>query len=166
MDTKSKNEIPETTKAIPAESTEKLLSTGIASVQGDTKSKPEWINKGIIDVPVNDLPEPEGVKSPADFNHNISWEDAQAVTQKLPEIQVQVNAGKTGEDFSAMDQANGLDPQNGTRRIYDLYYGTRCIKVDKIGDEYFIDGGNHRIFAAKAAGLKTIPARVKEKVGS
>jgi hypothetical protein len=161
-----KSETADTPKSTPPISSEKLSPAGMASIQGDARTTSDWVDKGIVDVPVKDLPEPDGVSNPADFNHHISWEDAQAATIRLPEIQKQVNAGKTGDDFSALDQANGLEYKQGDRRIFDLYYGSDPVKLDKDGTEYTIVSGRHRIFAAKEAGLTTIPARVSEKVST
>ncbi len=150
---------------------------GVKAMQGDTSSaqtaaatsdtglpKDVWEDKGIIDVPVANLPDLDGVDSPADFDHHISWEDAQSATKQLPVIQDQVKAGMTGDDFSNEDQVAGLDYAHGKRRVYDLYYGSDPVRLDKDGDQYDIVSGRHRIYAAKTLGLSTIPAWVKEKV--
>jgi hypothetical protein len=123
----------------------------------------EWVDRGIIDVPVGDLPDLDGVNSPDDFDHHISWEDAAEATKQLPEIQKQVNEGKTGDNFSAEDQAMGKEYVDGKHRLYDLYYGSDPVRLDKDGDEYVIVSGRHRIFAAKYLGVETIPANVNEK---
>jgi len=161
----TKIEQPDTSDA-DSKSGEKLSLTGIKALQGEGETKSEWRDHGIIDVPVNDLPDPDSVSSPQDFNHHISWKEAQAATKQLPEIQKQVAKGKTGDDFSAEDQAAGLDNSQGKRRIYDLYYGSDPVTVDKDGSKYDIVSGRHRIFAAKEAGLQTIPAHVREKTQS
>lgn len=161
----NETQIKETNIEPKSSQPEELSKTGIASIQGeDVTPKSEWIDRGIIDVPVNNLPNPENVEGPEDFNHHISWEDAQAATKKLPEIQKQVQAGKTGDDFSQEDLQTGKDYPQGNRRIYDLYYGSDPVVLDKEGENYTIISGRHRIFAAKESGLETIPARVKEKV--
>ncbi len=147
-----------------AQPQEKTISpTGIKSLQGQEVESRDWIDHGIVDVPVADLPMPEDVNSPDDFNHHISWEDARSATQALPQIQQEVNAGKTADDFSKEDEQNNLDWQHGRRRIYDLYYGSDPVALDKIGDEYQINSGRHRVYAAKVCGLETIPARLMEK---
>jgi hypothetical protein len=132
----------------------------------EVKQLSEWKDLGIINVPVANLPDPDGVSSPADFNHHINWEDAKSATQQLPQIQKEVGEeGKTRDDFADQDQASGLDYSQGKTRIYDLYYSKNDpVKVNKIGEEYTIDSGRHRIYAAKALGLETIPARVSEKI--
>ncbi len=142
------------------------VSPSIPSPEQETAAPSEWKDLGIVNVPIADLPDPEDVTGPDDFNHHITWEDAKSATLQLPQIQKEVAAGKTGDDFSAEDEAAGLDWQNGRRRVYDLYYSnTNPIRVDKVGDQYSINSGRHRIFAAKELGLTTIPARVMEKQG-
>jgi len=130
---------------------------GIEAIKGDQASPAEgtseWVDHGIIDVSVQDLPMPDGVNGPEDFDHHISWEDAEAATEKLPEIQKAVAEGKGADDFSGDD-----------RRIYDLYYGSDPVYLNKDGQNYDIVSGRHRIYAAKHLGLSTLPAHVKEKV--
>jgi hypothetical protein len=166
-------ETPEQQEVPTAKETKDLGPAGMRSMQGggdvpgaptDTQQpKDVWEDKGIIDVPVTDLPDPEGVESPQDFDHHIAWEDAQSATKQLPGVQEAVKNGKSGDDFSAEDQAAGLDYAHGKRRVYDLYYGSDPVRLDKDGDHYDIVSGRHRIYAAKAGGLSTIPAWVKEK---
>lgn len=149
---------------LPESTTESLSSRGMRAMHGESsESRHEWKDHGIVDVPVSDLPMPEHVSGPADFDHHISYQDALAATRQLPEIQKQLSAGKTGDDFSAADQAAGRDYAHGQRRIYDLYYGSDPVVLDKIGDKYDIVSGRHRIFAAKELGSRTIPARLREK---
>ena len=138
---------------------------GQQAMRGESTDRDEWIDYGIIDVPVADLPTPEGVSSPADFDHHIQWEDAESATKRIPELQKEVKSGKTGDDFTSEDLANGKDYAQGKRRIYDLYYGSDPVVLDKAGEKYDIVSGRHRIFAAKELGLDTIPARVREKKG-
>jgi hypothetical protein len=154
----------ETQETQPLDQKEPLSVKGIAAAQGEAERKSDWVDHGIIDVQVSDLPDPENVSSPEDFDHHISWEDAQKATKQLPEIQKEVNGGKTGDDFYDEDQAAGLDHSEGKKRIYDLYYGSDPVRLDKVGDQYDIVSGRHRIFAAKELGLDTIPARVREKI--
>ena len=141
-----------------------LTSRGVAAMQGDSKAGSDWVDRGIVDVPVADLPDPEDVSSPADFDHHIAWQDAQSATKQLPEIQKAVKEGKNGDDFYQEDKAANRDPLHGKYRVHQLYYGSDPVAVEKMGNQYNILSGRHRIFAAKDAGLETIPARVSEKV--
>ena len=125
---------------------------------------PHWEDRGIIDVPVADLPQPEGVNGPQDFDHHITYPDAVAASRRLQEMKPQIDGGYKSDDFAALDRKNGLDYANGQQRINDLYYGSDPVTLDKDGDKYDIVGGRHRIFIAREAGYETIPARVREKV--
>lgn len=162
--------IPPSTTPLSADSSTTSLPPVSPSIPGympsnETDKLPnDWKNLGIINIPIADLPEPDGVNSPDDFNHHISWEDAKSATLQLPQIQKEVALGKTGDDFYAEDQAAGLDQQHGRKRVYDLYYSnTDPIQVDKDGGLYIINSGRHRIYAAKTLGLKSVPALVREK---
>ena len=55
----------------------------IRSMQGGDADGSDWVDRGIVDVPVKDLPMPEGVSGPEDFNHHISWEDAKSAAERL-----------------------------------------------------------------------------------
>lgn len=127
------------------------------------ETKGEWVDRGIQDVPVTDLPSPEDVDGPQDFNHHISYDDAIAATHELQNIKPSVAQGWTGDDFSAADEKAGLDYANGQRRVYDLYYGRDPIRLNKDGSEYHIIDGRHRVYAAKVVGLDTVPAHVIER---
>lgn len=136
------------------------------SDQSDTndKSPYDWIDRGIQDTPVGDLPWPEGINGPEDFGHHITYDDATSATRQLEQIQPLVNRGYSSEDFARLDSEEGLDYSSGRQRTYDLYYGGDPIRLDKDGDSYDIVSGPHRVYAAKVCGLTTVPAHVTEKV--
>lgn len=143
---------------------ENLSSTGIAAVQGESGEKSDWRDLGVVDVPVADLPMPDDVSGPEDFDHHITYSEAIEATKQLPAIQDEVKAGKTADDFWREDQATGADYQHGKQHVYDLYYGGDPVRLTKVGDTYDIESGRHRVYAAKELGLATIPAWVREKV--
>ncbi len=70
---------------------------GLQPTDGDVSY--DWVDRGIIDVPVSDLPDSPDIQSPEDFHHHISWEDAKKGVEMLPEIQEDLAAGKTYDDF-------------------------------------------------------------------
>jgi len=126
-----------------------------------SEAQSEWKVPGFIDVPVSDLPNPEGVNSPADFDHHISWENAKSAALLLPQIQQEIASGKTGDDFALEDLAAGLDWEHGKKRVYDLFYSANePVRLEKNGNTYNITSGRHRVYVAKAVGLHTIPAQV------
>lgn len=123
-----------------------------------------WSEWKMTNVPVAELPGPENIHGPEDFNHHITYEDAVQVTQRLEEIKPLIEQGYTGDDFSALDQSQGIDYLQGQQRIYELYYGSKAIKVAKDENGYHIDNGHHRIFIAKQLGINWLPVRLKEKL--
>lgn len=148
----------------PAPAPEKLKPQGVAAMQGEAgDSASEWKDLGIVDVPVASLPAPEGVNGPQDFNHHIKYDDAISAAKQLPEVEEQMKAGKTKDDLWREDQASVVTYGAGKERVYDLFYGSDPVMLEKVGDNYTILSGRHRIYAAKEVGLKTIPAHVKEK---
>jgi hypothetical protein len=130
----------------------------------DDKGTYDWVDRGMQDTPVDDLPWPEDVNGPEDFNHHITYDDAISATRQLEEIQPSVNRGYTSDDFARLDSEQGLDYSRGQQRIYDLYYGSDPIRLDRDGEDYDIVSGRHRVYAAKVCGLTTVPAHVTEKV--
>jgi hypothetical protein len=155
-----------------------LTPDGLSAIQGETNinspaeavpnadapDAPAFNDLGIVNVSVADLPAPEDVNGPEDFNHHISWEAARTAAEQLPQIQREMAEGKTGDDFADEDAAAGLDWKDGKKRVYDLFYSeTDPVRLDKVGDSYTILTGRHRIYAAKTVGLETIPAHVVEK---
>lgn len=138
--------------------------SAISAIQGNTDGTSDWQDLGIVDVDVRDLPNPENVNGPEDFDHHISYEDAKNACEKLPNIQQKVKEGYSADDFSTEDQKAGLSYSEGQRSVYDLFYSeSDPVRLDKDGNNYDIVSGRHRIYAAKEAGLNTIPARVIEK---
>lgn len=148
----------------PNERPSGLSSEGAKAIQGESSDAGVWTEFGIIDAPVADLPQPEGITGPSDFDHHITYQGATAAVRQLRGIQRKVRAGWARNDFASADEAAGLDYANGTCRIYELFYGSDPVMLNKVGDVYTIVKGRHRIYAAKSAGLATIPARVIEKV--
>lgn len=158
----------------PAESegnvtaSESLEGDSMRAMQGfqDDGQIPVEQELGLTNFKVADLPTPEDVNGPDDFHHHIEWEDAQTACQRFPEVQKQVEAGKTRDDFFREDQEKGLawNDKNASTRVYDLFYSKNdpiAISKDHEGG-YSIDSGRHRIFMAKHEGLDTIPVKVNQ----
>lgn len=124
----------------------------------------KWIDRGIISVSVEDLPNPEGISGDADFK-KVSSEDMQKGLLQLQEIQtaIKTGSGVDGDYWTQVDNSKGLEYEHGYRRIYDAFFGEGAIKLTKVGNSYDITNGRHRIWLAKRMGLKTLPARVTEK---
>ncbi|MCL4266955.1 MAG: hypothetical protein KJ069_27495 [Anaerolineae bacterium] len=123
-----------------------------------------WQDKGIVDVPTADLPWPEDVHGPQDFDHHISYPEAVQATYELQRMKPLIEQGYTRDDFAQADRIQGVDYANGRQQVYDLFYGSNAITLDKDGNNYDIVNGRHRIFVAKEQGLDSIPAHVREKI--
>lgn len=136
--------------------------------EGESVAKVDdhWEDRGIVDVPVADLPQPEGVNGPQDFDHHISYSDAVRANEQLQTMKPQIDSGYKSDDFADLDKKNGLDYANGQQRVYDLYYGSDPVTLDKDGNNYDIVSGRHRIFIAQESGNDYIPALVREKVAN
>lgn len=123
----------------------------------------EWVDRGIQDVPVADLPQPDGI-TVENFDHHITHQDAVRALEKFEKMRPLLAQGYKSEDFAALDRANGLEYADGQQRIHDLFFGSDPVYVNKDGANYDIISGRHRVFVAKELGIETIPARVKERV--
>ena len=73
----NKTEISEAPNTEHQDPKSDLSKKGQQALRGEINESDGWIDHGIIDVPVANLPAPEGVSSPADFDHHIQWEDAE-----------------------------------------------------------------------------------------
>ena len=149
----------------PAASPARPGPVGIAAMQGDVAASSDWVDCGIQDVPVADLPAPEGVEDAGDFE-KVSAEDMKAGLTRLQEMKPVIASGEgaTPDYWREFDRQRGLAYPDGYQKVYESFYGQDAIRLDKDGDQYDIVNGRHRIFMAKQMGIDAVPARVIEKV--
>jgi exonuclease VII small subunit len=123
-----------------------------------------WIEEGIQFVNVADLPEPEGISDETDFR-KITEPEMRSGIKKLQEMKSVIETGEgTNSDYWAdYDKKHGLDFGGGFQRVYDAFYGTDCIKVNKDQGSYDIDNGRHRIWLAKRMGVEQLPMRIVKR---
>ncbi len=123
-----------------------------------------FTDRGIVDVPVADLPQPEGIAGRQDFE-KISPEEMAAGFSKLEAMKPYIDSGvgRNSDYWRAVDQANGVSYPDGYQKIYEVFYGDGAVRVYKTGDEYSIDKGRHRIAVAKALGLSSMPVHLHER---
>jgi len=147
-------------KAIQGES-----ALGAPSPPGDPPPPGDWVDRGIQDVPVADLPEPEGIDDASDFE-KVSSEEMKVGLTRLQEMKPAIDSGQgANTDFwREFDRQHGLAYPDGYQKVYESFYGQDAIRLNKDGDQYDIVNGRHRIFMAKQMGIDTVPARVIEKV--
>ncbi len=124
-------------------------------------SSNNWVEKGIQDVVVSSLPDDGELNGPANF-HKVKLDEMKAGLQRfqqmLPVIKSGVGANK--DYWRQIDKQRGLNYSNGYLRIYEAFYGQDAIRVVKIGNNYDVINGRHRIWLAKQMGIKTLPAMV------
>lgn len=144
-----------------------LTPTGMKSMQGevDSPAPGDWVDRGMQDVPVADLPEPEGVEDANDFE-KISPEEMKVGLTRLQEMKPVIDSGEGANTdyWREFDRERGLAYPDGYQKVYESFYGQDAIRLDKDGHQYDIINGRHRIFMAKQMGIGTVPARVIEKV--
>lgn len=118
---------------------------------------------GLRNVYVRDLPNPEGIQGPEDFK-KIPLKQMEAGLRRLEEMRSAIESGEgTNEDYwYARDQEQGLGPADGYQAAYRAFYGESAVTLDKVGDQYRITDGAHRIWAAKRMGVDILPARIFE----
>ena len=171
-------DIPAATDAgqVSVGATGPLSPRGIKAMQGaptlDAPSPPgdpppagDWVDRGIVDVPVAALPEPEGVEDASDFE-KATPEELKVGLMRLQEMKPMIESGEGANTdyWREFDRQRGLVHPHGYLKVYESFYGSDAIRLDKDGDRYDIVWGRHRIFMAKRMGIDTLPARVKEKV--
>lgn len=135
-----------------------------AAPPGDNPNRRQ-IDHGVIDVPVRDLPRPEGVHGPADF-HKYPEDEMVRELHDLENMKHTIHSGegRSSDYWRAVDQQVGRDYQHGYQRVYEAFYGDDAVRLEKIGDKYNVINGEHRIYLAKQIGYQTLPAHVIELV--
>lgn len=131
----------------------------------EVEQKPErFVDQGIRDVPVRDLPAPDDINGPEDFK-KVPYPEMVAGCKSLETMKPYIESGQgaSSDYWRSVDEHYGTDPAKGYRQVYEAFYGDDAILLDKSGNSYDITNGRHRIFVAKQLGLETIPARVIEQ---
>jgi hypothetical protein len=124
----------------------------------------DWVDRGVIDVDVRKINlSDSSVHGPEDFK-KVSHEDMVNGFNKLEnEVRPAVRSGADKDYFFQSDQANQLEYKDGHQRIYESFYGQDSIRLNRVGDNYEVVNGYHRLYVAKELNIQTIPARVVEK---
>jgi hypothetical protein len=119
------------------------------------------VDRGIQDVPVADLPEPEGVDDPGHFR-KVPAEEVKVGLARLQKMKPVIDSGEgaNADYWREFDRQKGLAYPNGYHRVYESFYGQDAIRLNKNGDQYDSINGRYRIVMAKKMGIESVPARV------
>ena len=137
----------------------------IAGIASQNTNDQEWVDREIQIINVNDLPVPEGVDSDEDFK-KVPMEDVRAGIQRWQEMRYIIDKGidNNSDYWAKLDQESGLEYSNGYQKIYDAFYGSDAIRVEKDGNDFSIINGRHRIWMAKQMGITQLPVHLFEKI--
>lgn len=158
---KAQDQVAKATRLLEQQGIKGTATPGQEQVKSDDC---QWVNRGIQDVAVADLPDPEGISDESDFS-KVSMQEMEIGLQRLQEIKPLVDngVGANSDYWANYDQAHKLDYVHGYQRVYEAFYGAQPIKVYKDGSTYDINGGRHRIWLAKRMGISILPMRVFER---
>lgn len=120
-------------------------------------------DNGIQEVDVRDLPYPEGISGADDFQ-KVSPDEMADGLRKLDLMKPYIESGEgaSADYWADVDQRYGVAYPDGYQKVYESFYGDEPIRLTKVGDNYDIENGRHRIWIAKELGWQKIPARVIE----
>lgn len=145
----------------PSDSGASLGASSSSSSSTTTPTSSNWVEQGIIDVPISQIDTSDSSVQGAQDFRKVSHEQMVDGLQKLEEVvRPAVQNGADGDYFSELDAEEGLDVADGYRRIYDAFYGGEPIRLERIGERYQVTNGQHRLFVAQELGLESIPASV------
>ncbi len=148
-----------------------IYSKGKPTNLRNTSSKLTWdtsTNGGVTNWPLNfqlvSVDQIDLSDSPVKGFDDFSKVPARVMEDGLKSLQdVIIPAmaqGADGDYFYNLDISLGQDPAQGYKNIYDVFFGTNCITLDKAGGQLKVINGYHRLFVAQQIGIKSLPARI------
>lgn len=66
------------------------------------------------------------------------------------------------EYWSRYDRMNRVSARRSWVRLYETFYGSEMVRVEKYGNQYRLDSGMHRTWLAKRMGFEQLPVLVIE----
>ena len=132
-----------------------------------TSERSRFSEKGIVPIDVADVPNEEIGPLSADDFHKYSYDEMLEGARRFDrEVRPAVEAGSARDYFHQKDREAGSDYQHGLERLYDAYYGSEPIRVTRLkSGRMEVTNGRHRLFVAKQAGIRTVPASMAEEAG-
>ncbi len=107
------------------------------------------------------------IKTPGDFRSPEQYAGMRREAEMLEQMQPALDQGANADTFDGWDKANRIghySPEGYTRGymdVYHSYHGPEAVAVEpKANGTYDVINGQHRIAAARDAGLTHIPARI------
>lgn len=130
-----------------------------------TTAPGEWTERGIQLAPLAQIDLSDSyVQGPTDYK-KVAYDIMVEGVHKLADVVLPaVGNGANADYFDELDRQNGVAYTDGYRRVYDAFYGSDPIRLEKSEGGYKVIGGYHRLLIAKHLGLPEIPASVVEKV--
>lgn len=124
-------------------------------------------------VSVADIPEPPYPQNTTDKWHRTSTEPSE-LRQVMHRFKVMMKTIRDREGdseppdnywreyWSKYDRLNRFPARRSWARLYDTFYGSEMVRVEKYGTEYRLDSGMHRTWLAKRLGFEKLPVLVIE----
>ena len=120
----------------------------------------QWISVAEVDPAELDVQDEDFKKVPADE----MVRGFRALTQSLlPEIESR-GAAADSSFFGDVDRASGTEQSCGLQRVYDAFFGTDPIRLDRRagGGVWSVTNGRHRLAVARRLGITHVPAQTCE----
>lgn len=143
-------------------------SSSTPSPPGNKKTGSRFQERGIVSVPLGAirLEGDQAIRRAGDFYKVPFATMLDGVRRFSSEVLPEVEKGAGKDYFRQKDSESGVEYQYGLLRLYEAFYGDEPVRLTKMRDgRYEVTNGRHRLFAARAAGLESIPASVVEEVG-
>jgi hypothetical protein len=140
-----------------------MVQGGAAPVQSGGASTS---GGGVEQVDISSIDTSDSTVTGLESFERISASDAAWAVNALDSVVTPgVRVGKDRGYFVERDKREGLSGDRSYAATYDGFYGAdRAIKLTQNPDgSYSVANGYHRIWAAQQAGVKVLPARVKER---
>jgi hypothetical protein len=133
------------------------------SEKEDPKEKfpDQWIATRIDAFDLSLLPPMDGIPS----SPKVTSEELRVGIAKLQEMKPDIDSGigRSKEYWASVDRNQGFDYPNGYQKVYDSFYGSAPIRIEKVGSKYEVVDGRHRVLVAQQMGIKFLPVVLVEK---
>jgi hypothetical protein len=118
---------------------------------------------GHVLVPLASIDDADSAVTGAQSFEHLSYGDATAALARLPVVLDAVRTGDARSVLAAIDTTQGLSGSAASYvRTFEGFFGSTSIELRRQpGRALEVVNGYHRIWAARAAGMSSIPARVR-----